>query len=194
MFVTKKSRRDWVHAGLHRLASHGVEGVRVEPLSRDLGVTKGSFYWHFADRSELLDAMLEEWAEAATEAVIDQAEAAGTAAETRMRRLTEIATERFDAELELELRAWGRRDARVGEVLLRVDRRRTDYLRRLLRQAGFEPAETEARAFLAYAILFGNHLLPAPVGRLSRKRLLRDAFSLVSAPLAKSAAAGSDRR
>lgn len=54
-------REAWIAAGLAALSSGGVEAVRVEVLARALHVTKGSFYWHFADRRELLDAIVAHW-------------------------------------------------------------------------------------------------------------------------------------
>jgi AcrR family transcriptional regulator len=178
--MSKKSRSDWLRAGLRRLARQGLDGVRVEPLAKDLGVTKGSFYWHFRDRGDLLAAMLEEWSETATEAVIHQAEAAGAEPHARLERLTTIASEGFDAQLELALRDWGRRDRSACRVVEEVDGRRIEYVRRLLRESGFEPLEIEARAFLVYSALLGHALLPQDHGRFSRKRVLRESIRLLT--------------
>jgi AcrR family transcriptional regulator len=57
------SRNDWLKAARLGLLTGGVEAVRVEKLARNLRVTKGSFYWHFKDREELLDLLLREWEE-----------------------------------------------------------------------------------------------------------------------------------
>jgi len=179
--VSKKNRSDWLRAGLRRLARHGIEGVRVEPLARDLRVTKGSFYWHFANRGDLLAAMVQEWSETATEAVIQQAEAAGAEPHARLERLTTIASEGFHPQLELAMRDWGRRDRSVGRVVEEIDGRRMDYVRQLLRESGFEPIEIEARAFLLYSALLGYALLPHDHGRFSRKRVLRQSVQLLAA-------------
>jgi AcrR family transcriptional regulator len=177
--MPKKNRGDWIRAGLRRLARSGVESVRVEPLARDLGVTKGSFYWHFSDRAGLLGAMLEEWAETATEAVIARAEGAGSEPRARLERLTAIARADFDGRLELALRDWGRHDRAVRRVLDEVDGRRLGYLRRLLREAGFGPMDAEARAFLLYSVLFGDSLLAHAHGRFGRERVLRESLALI---------------
>lgn len=58
-----RTRADWLRAARLALLQRGVDGVRVERLARDLRVTKGSFYWHFRDRSELLETLLQEWEE-----------------------------------------------------------------------------------------------------------------------------------
>jgi AcrR family transcriptional regulator len=57
------SKEDWLKAARLALLHNGPDGVRVEPLARDLGVTKGSFYWHFTDRNDLLEKLLKEWEE-----------------------------------------------------------------------------------------------------------------------------------
>lgn len=63
MDSTRLSKADWLKAARLALLHNGPDGVRVEPLARDLGVTKGSFYWHFTDRNDLLGALLKEWEE-----------------------------------------------------------------------------------------------------------------------------------
>jgi AcrR family transcriptional regulator len=60
---TRLAKEDWLKAARLALLHHGPDGVRVEPLAKQLGVTKGSFYWHFKDRSDLLEALLKEWEE-----------------------------------------------------------------------------------------------------------------------------------
>ena len=54
---------DWLRAARLALLKSGASEVRVERLARDLKVTKGSFYWHFKDREELLELLLREWEE-----------------------------------------------------------------------------------------------------------------------------------
>ena len=177
---SRKSRKDWLRAGLRRLARTGVDGVRVEPLAKELGMTKGSFYWHFADRAELLDAMLAEWAESATAAVIARAEEAGREAQVRLDRLIEMAADGYDPRLELALRDWGRRDRKVARVLDAIDEQRMGYLRQLLRESGFQAIEVEVRAFLLYASLCGHAMLPESHGRFTRKRVLRESAKMLA--------------
>ena len=178
--MAKQSRKDWVRAALERLAEFGIEAVRVEPLARSLGVTKGSFYWHFRDRAELLDAMLEEWADVTTERVIAAAERAGPDPMTRLRRLTLIASEGYLTNLEVALRVWARRDASVERIVDQVDRRRLGFVRDLIRSFGFSEAETEVRTYLLYTSLIGKDLLAESHGRISRKQVLEEAFLLLT--------------
>src|SRR3954447_10135934 len=77
---------DWETAALDALADSGLAGVAIEPLARRLGVTKGSFYWHFADREALLVAALARWETGHTDRIIDAAEDVSDPRE-RLRRL-----------------------------------------------------------------------------------------------------------
>lgn len=177
--TTRKKRKDWTQAGFRRLEAEGIDSVRVESLAKDLQVTKGSFYWHFGNREDLLKAMLEEWRESATLAVIAQTEAAGPEPLLRIEHLWVLSREGFNGRLEMALRSWGSTDTIVSKAIESVDSERIGYLRRLLRASGFEPAATEARAFLLYSTLLGNHLLPDSHGRFSRKRVLEEVLALL---------------
>src|SRR6266487_1584366 len=69
---TRTPRSKWIEQGLWALAAGGPDAVRIEPLARALGVTRGGFYWHFDDRRALLDEMLDTWERTTTEAVIER--------------------------------------------------------------------------------------------------------------------------
>ncbi len=68
--VDRQSKKSWLDAALKALARGGIDRVRVESLAKNLGVTKGSFYWHFKDREQFLDELLNFWAEQSTQTVI----------------------------------------------------------------------------------------------------------------------------
>lgn len=155
--TTTLDKRAWTDAALHALAENGIEGVRVEILARDLGVTKGSFYWHFSDRGELLDAVLQEWRRRATLSIIDRLESTHEPPEQRLRRLLRLQFEsrraEFGSDVELSIRLWGRRDARALAVLREVDELRLRYMRGLLEELGIDKTEAAARAILAYSYM-----------------------------------------
>ena len=67
---TRLNAETWERAALEAIAELGLPGVAVEPLAKKLGVTKGSFYWHFADREALLHAALKRWEKRSTDDVI----------------------------------------------------------------------------------------------------------------------------
>jgi AcrR family transcriptional regulator len=164
---TQTGKAAWIESGLEALRDHGIEGVRVERLAQTLGVTKGSFYWHFKDRAELLDDMLESWRSSATFAIIDDVEAAGGDAVARLRQLSRLAG-RFDGRLEQAVRAWAARDAKAKPALDAIDRRRLEYLASLFLELDFSPADAAARARLVYHALIGELVRGEPVASAER--------------------------
>ena len=169
---TRTPRRSWIDQGLQALADGGPDAVRIEPLAKSLGVTRGGFYWHFADRDALLAAMLDTWERAATDEVIDRVERQGGDARTRLRRAGALTFSDDLLPIELAIRAWSRHDPAVAERLRRVDNRRMDYLRTLFGTFCPDPAEVEARSMLAFSLLIGNHFMAADHGGRSRAEAL----------------------
>ena len=163
----KLGRQEWIDAGLRVVAGHGVEAVRVERLAETLGVTKGSFYWHFKDRPALLAALLETWKARTTNDIIAQVEAKGGDAATRLRTLSAIAT-RQDGRLEVAIRVWARQDAKARTALKQVDKRRLAYLDSLFEALGFSSAEASARSRLVYHALIGQFVRGMPTRQNKR--------------------------
>ncbi len=165
--MTERLNADaWTEMGLRVLADQGVEAVRVEPLARALGVTKGSFYWHFSDRRELLDAILLRWEQLATHDVIETVERVSDEPRERLRELTRLVF-RHGGPLDRAVRAWATHDDGASNAIARVDAERYAFVRRLLENHGL-PAEVAARrAHLLYTSLVGEQHTSL---RLSRKR------------------------
>jgi AcrR family transcriptional regulator len=177
--AARLSREEWIEGALAALARGGSGAVGIEPLARSLRVTKGSFYWHFRDRNDLLASALRRWEESETLNVIGKVEAAGGAAVDRLRRLFSIAIERRSMDLEVALRQWARQDPRALRAVLRVDARRLAYLRALYLEAGLEAPEAEARGLLAYAALLGESFITSPRGAETPQRLRQGATAVL---------------
>jgi AcrR family transcriptional regulator len=154
---------DWEQAGLDTLGELGVSAVAVEPLARRLGVTKGSFYWHFPSREALLKIILERW-ELQDEEEFALVESINEPKE-RMRRLF-----RRTGESEMKSHAIYASLLRSPEhpivqpVLTRVTNRRLAFLTEAYRQAGFD-LDAAFRARLAYAAYAGFLQLSWQVGQ-----------------------------
>lgn len=171
---TRTPRSKWIEEGLRALAAGGPDAVRIEPLARALGVTRGGFYWHFDDRLALLDEMLDTWERATTDEVIERVESEGGDARTRLRRTFILISSRDELlAIDLAVRDWSRRDQAVAERLRRVDNRRMDYLRSLFGTFCPDPADVEARCMLSFSLLIGNHFIAADHGPRSRSDVLR---------------------
>ena len=116
---------------MRALAACGPDAVRVEALAQALGVTKGGFYGHFADRGALLEEMLDTWERKAIDEVLERVERQGGDVRARLRRAGALTFSRELLPVDLAARDWSRRDQAVAERLRRVDNRRLDYLRLL---------------------------------------------------------------
>lgn len=154
--MSRLSRADWAKAALEVIGEQGEAGVAVEPLAARLGTTKGSFYWHFKARDELISAALELWEERSTTDVITRVEAAGGEPADRLRLLFAIvfdpdALTGADVALLAHLD-----DPGVEAAVERVTQRRISYLTRLLRQAGQGPTLARRRAMLVYCAYLGH--------------------------------------
>lgn len=154
--MRRLQREDWIRAALQALATYGVAGVRVEVLARDLGVSKGSFYWHFADRPALLEALFTTW-EAASDGLIAEARRAPDPQERLARLLTLLAApERGQVHLsDAALFLWARQERQIAARIAAVERRRTAFVAEQLCALGLAPAEAEQRAAFATAAFNG---------------------------------------
>lgn len=151
---------DWIAAATARLGEGGVDAVRVEPLAQGLGVSKGSFYWHFDNRDALLRAVLAAWEERRTESVITLVEGDATDPRERVGRLlATVFGHPANDGVELGLRAWARHDPTAREVVTRVDARRVGYVTALLEAAGVPPRRAAVWAAVTYRTLIGEFAL-----------------------------------
>jgi len=175
---SRRSKSDWIGVATQALAREGIGAVRVEALARELGVTKGSFYWHFDDLDALLVAIFEAWEQDGTQRIIEAVEHEGGSPEMRLKRLWTICSGPGIGP-ELALRDFARRDARVAEIVERVDERRMGYLRSLLAAHGCDPDQVEARAMLVYSLLIGTYFIRVRHGRKSRQAVLGKAIAVL---------------
>jgi AcrR family transcriptional regulator len=178
--VTRTPRSSWIEQGLLALSTGGPDAVRIESLAQTLGVTKGGFYGHFADRNALLDEMLDTWERESTDEVRDRVEREGGDARTKIQRagLLTFSSDRL-LPIDLAVRDWARRDEAVAERLRRVDNRRMDYLRELFGSFCSDADEVEARTMLAFCLVIGNHFLAADHGNRTRREVVSRAANLL---------------
>lgn len=172
MANVRTPRAAWVETALQTLAAGGPDAVRVELLAGRLGVSKGGFYWHFADRSALLTEMLDTWETTMVDEVIARVESQPADPRGKVRQLFRLAPS-ADFAVELAMRDWARRDADVAERLHRVDRRRMQWLRGLFGQFCADDDDAEARAMLAYSLLIGAYFINAHHGKRTRSQILQ---------------------
>ena len=173
--MTDSKSETWIEAGLAEIARSGVEGVRVEVLAKNLGVTKGGFYRRFRDRAALLDGMLQNWSTGRIAAIEKQTSLDGAIARERLRALTTLYSERMNTEgmaVELAIRQWARSDEGAAAAVTSVDAARLQNVGQLYRATGLPPEAADAQAFLFYCFIFGQSLLFLERGPRKRAQLI----------------------
>ncbi|UCH75309.1 MAG: TetR/AcrR family transcriptional regulator [Rhodospirillales bacterium] len=146
------SRADWLAEALRVLEKGGVAAVRIDRLARNLGTSRSGFYWHFADRAELLRAILEYWSGAYTGIVTGDSEIVALPPHARLARIADMIAAHGLSRYEIAMRAWAAHDRDVERAVRRVYGERCDFVRRAFQELGFRGIDLDIRArlFLAY--------------------------------------------
>jgi AcrR family transcriptional regulator len=172
------SVQDWLDQGLKTLASRGFTALKAEPLAKAMGVSRGSFYWHFADIGAFHAAILRHWREVAAEQIIASLEAA--AGKENLLHL--LLRQAFPGKLALEraVRHWATFDIAARNAVQAIDRRRLDYLERLLLEAGFPDEIAAARAQILYWAFLGSALADKPLPKAQQQSVLDELIRIAS--------------
>jgi AcrR family transcriptional regulator len=183
------TREAWTEAATEVLVDQGIDHVRVDVLSKQLGVTRGSFYWHFKDREELLRSVLQAWRERATEQLTQRLERARDDAHDQLRDVLSLPfrgrAARRGARIELAIRAWARRDELARHAVDEADAARIGYIAQIFSALGFPIAEARHRAFITYAHVVAESVMPgqggpAALGQRQERTKLFEALMLAS--------------
>lgn len=168
---TRLSAADWEEAALEVLAENGVGAVAVEALARRLGVTKGSFYWHFATREALLQGALERW-ERSDEAELEAAIAAASDPRERLRELIRQVSHKHPSHAVFAALIKSIDQPQIRPVIERVSQRRLAFVTEAFHQAGFDAAAAANRARLAYSAYVGF----VQLAQIGQPRMNHDEF------------------
>jgi AcrR family transcriptional regulator len=144
---------NWIAAAASRFADQGIEGVRVEVLARDLNTSKGSFYWHFRDRGDLLERLLDEWER--SELLWFENEDGLASAASRWARYIERSADPQRVRMAVAMRSWARRDERVAHRLAAIERKQTRSIAGVLRDVGFPERPAELWSEIVYMVCLG---------------------------------------
>ena len=144
--------QDWLRAAQLRLSRQGVDSVRVEVLARDLGVSKGSFYWHFRDRGELLDRLLANWEDAEVDWLNEEG---GAGAATRWAKFIARTSNPERMRMEVALHAWARADERVAARIAALEKRKARLIADVLHEIGFAQAAAGSWSEIVLLICLG---------------------------------------
>lgn len=179
--MAQLTREDWIEAGFGALSTGDIDGVRIERLAKDLGVTKGSFYWHFENRRALLDAMIEEWERLGTSRIIEVVDATSGDPIERLRALVGLTTtNHLRDKLEARVRVWAGIDPAACEMISRIDERRIAYVVDLLVEAGVAKVRARLRAEALYRMMIGEFVWRTTGGPPANEQLRDEIIAMVS--------------
>jgi AcrR family transcriptional regulator len=150
------TRHDWIVAATEMLVDQGIDAVRIDVLAKRMGMTRGSFYWHFKSREDLLRSVLQAWREWSTRGLTSRLESASADPREQLRDVLSLpfrgrAAARA-ARIELAIRAWARRDALARQFVDESDASRIAYAAQIFSSLGFSAEEARHRAVMAYGL------------------------------------------
>ena len=144
----KVTREQWLVLALKTLADKGIDAVKIDVLARNLGVAKTSFYWHFENRNQLLEEMLQFWEHEYTEVAFTDPDLLAMPARERLLGLAELIVQYQLNCYEQAVSAWAQGDQRAAEAMARVVQRRLKFVGGMFRELGFRGEELEMRTKL----------------------------------------------
>ena len=171
---------DWLKLALDTLDNEGISKVNVEYLARKLGVTKGSFYWHFKNRETLLIGMLNYWTETLTTEVIERSRQNSKDAKETLFKLMTIITEEKVGRYEAAIRAWAMHDGMAKGVLHKVDVQRLKYITSVFTDIGFTRADSNIRARMMLYYQVAEQGIFLSDSKEKRKKLLKQRFTFLT--------------
>jgi len=153
-------RFDWLLKALEIFIDEGIDAVRITRLADELGVTRGSFYWHFSNREDLIEALVEYWKDRNTDSVIDSVKDANSLSDGIFSFFeTCLDTRLFDPRLDLAIREWARRSPEIREQLDIADNTRIEALTKFFQRFDYPMPEAFIRARVLYFAQIGFYAL-----------------------------------
>ena len=145
-------RAAWLGEALNALNEQGSANLTVRNISERLGVTTGSFYWHFKSRQEFVQAIVDYWQLVFTDAIANQIDSSSADPHKQLYNLMEILTEQEIPRFNIAIRAWAAMDEEIAKVVRTVDKTQMDFVGHLFRRLGFNGKELEmrTRTFVVY--------------------------------------------
>ena len=180
-------RAAWIQAALDTLADEGVTGIRVEVLAKRLHVTKGSFYWHFKDRQDLLAGVLDTWKDGRIRDIVKQTRPEPGKEEAQIFHVIDVYSASRNKKgilIELAMREWARRDAQAAATVEEVDAWRLRCARELFLAIGQPLHEASTRSMLLYAYVFGVSMMNCEKFDGDIARMKSDILKLIAIPAA----------
>jgi AcrR family transcriptional regulator len=170
--IERADRETWIVGAREALVAGGIASVKVAPLAQTLGLTTGSFYWHFKDRGDLLDALLQHWASTNTEAMREAC--AIKDPDKAIDALVEmwITEDGFCSAYDSAVRDWARVSETVDQAVRKIDRERIAMIEGIFRRFGYDRPRANVRARVMYYHQVGYYAMHIIEARKLRRSLL----------------------
>lgn len=172
----------WLAAALEVVARDGGARLRIDTLVQEMGVTKGSFYWHFASRGAFVTELLEYWHQQSTLHVPESLQnLEGDASEQLLQLITVIVAEKLTRH-DLAIRSWAIQEPGIRPLVRRTDVFRLSFVRNLLAEMGFSEmaADVRARVLVTYMAMDGS--IFDPLSQKKRVEYIKNIHAMVTRP------------
>jgi len=175
------TKGEWLEAGLLTLRDGGsVAEITIQGLARSLGIAKAGFYWHFKDRRELLEDILDHWTHEITEVVTDNVLLRELDPRSRLIAAAEMILDHDLGEFDLAIRQWALRNEAAARAVRKADKLRLDFIRGTLEELGFEGDEAEMRAMVFVGYNASESSMFPGVSRRRRRSLIASRIEMLT--------------
>jgi len=146
--IKRVSKDQWLIKALDTLETSGVEAVKIERLAKAFGISRSGFYWHFKNRQDLLEHLLDFWVNEYTGVLTDNPDVIELDPKKRLYTTMEMIRNKHLTKYDLAMTSWAKLNPQVNRVVKKVVEMRLDYLRAIFAELGFEGDELEMRTRL----------------------------------------------
>lgn len=155
---TRLSREEWLHRALDLFAKEGKVKLRIDPLVKSIGVTKGSFYWHFKDRKDFIVSLSKYWVDYSTSQIVKIVKQQRGDAKKRLFVLMKAVFEKDVGRYDLTMRAWAASNPEVARIVRKSDQQRIATVSKLFHEMGFRGKELKGRTDAFFCYMAGSHI------------------------------------
>ncbi len=182
-------RDAWIDAARKSLIREGIERVKVERLADDLKVTRGSFYWHFKNREDLLSALLQSWRARNIDPFLKVLDHDGDQPGVQFRKYVNLwfSPKIYDPDYDSAVRDWARSAPKVKRLVRESDAARMAVLEKIYLAMGFAPTEAEVRARITYYHQVGYYAMRIKESAAVRAALLPTYVAILAGPVGTAA-------
>ncbi|MFK5923017.1 MAG: TetR/AcrR family transcriptional regulator [Verrucomicrobiota bacterium] len=167
--MKRVSKSDWLQEALLALEEDGIDAIKVERLAKRLNISKSGFYWHFKNREDLINEIIDYWAHEYTEVVTTNPLFHSAPPLQRLEKIMEMIIDADLTQFELEMQSWGKLDPRIAKKVQQVYEMRLAFSRDIFRELGFKGVELEVRT----RMFIGYHVWESTTFRSESKKDLR---------------------